>query len=204
LLDRPSWAPSWVPSIDDVRQVRFLRWAVGLVFIAGLASCMEEGADAPADPVLGAPITSVTAAPSELAARFGSVMVQILTAGGQVLELCLLHADTPEERSRGLMEVADLEGHDGMLFANEAPVDNPFIMVDTVMPLSITWWQADGSFLSATDMTPCTEADPAACPRYPAGGAYRWAIEVPQGALADAAIGDGARLAVGEAGCTPG
>ena len=60
LLDPPPWAPSWLPTVDDVRGMRAWRWIVGAVFVAGLAGCVSEGADRPADPVLGAPTTDAT------------------------------------------------------------------------------------------------------------------------------------------------
>lgn len=174
--------------------MKLLRWLLITVFVVGLGSCVVESADSPADPELGPPVDSA------LAARFGTVLVEIVRGSGEVLELCLLHADTAAERSRGLMEVTDLEGHDGMLFSNDAPVDNPYVMIDTVMPLSITWWQADGSFVSTTDMTPCTEANPQDCPRFPPAGPYQFAVEVPQGAID---VGDGSRLHVRDQSCTP-
>lgn len=198
LLDRPSWAPAWLPSIDDDRQVKIFRWVLYVVFTAGLMACVTEGANSPADPELGAAPT-----PSELAARFGTIMVDIVTGTADVLELCLLHADVAPERSQGLMQVSDLEGHDGMLFSNEGSVESPYIMVNTVMPLTITWWQDGGGFRSTTDMVPCTEADTAACTRYTATGPYRYAIEVPQGALGSAGIDESARLQIGSEGCTP-
>lgn len=201
LLDRPAWAPRWLPSIDDDRQVRVLRWVLGIVFAAGLTACITENADSPADPELGA--ATPAEAVSDLANAFGTIMVEIVTGTGEVLELCLLHADQPAERSRGLMQVTDLDGHDGMLFDNPAPVESQFVMINTVMPLSITWWQDGGAYLAGTDMTPCTEADPAACTRYPPGGPYRHAIEVPRGALADAGIDPSATLRVGQPSCTP-
>lgn len=174
--------------------MQLLRWFLTAVFVAGVASCVVESADSPADPELGARTTAT------LAAQFGSILVDIVRGTGEVLELCLLHADSPEERSRGLKEVTDLEGHDGMLFSNDAPVDHQYVMIDTVMPLSITWWQSDGSLVSATDMTPCTEADPQDCPRYAAAGLYKFAMEVPQGALD---IDEGSRLHVSDRSCTP-
>ena len=197
LLDRPEWAPAWVPSIDDERGVKILRWVLYAVFAAGLMACVTEGANSPADPELG------VAPPSALAARFGTIMAEIVTGTGQVLELCLLHADQAPEREQGLKQVTDLEGHDGMLFSNEGSVDTPFLMTDTVVPLSITWWQDGGAFRSSTDMVPCTEPDPSTCTSYPPGGPYRYAIEVPEGALAAAGIDESARLQVGAEACTP-
>ncbi len=164
--DQPSWLPSWM-NVDDPSRARLLRWALGAVFVAGLAACVLRSANEPADPVLGGPVvgdTSTTTGPS-LAETFGTIAADIVTGTGRVLELCLLHADTPEERGRGLMEVTDLAGYDGMLFSNDTSVENPYVMTDTVMPLTITWWQDGGAFRSGTDMTPCTEAK---APRLPA------------------------------------
>ena len=190
LLDRPAWAPRWLPSVDDVRTMRWFRWSLGLVLAAGCAACVVESADSPADPELGDapsgdssddPVVSDTAPIVGLAADFGTILVDLMTASGEVLELCLLHADEPAERSRGLMGVTDLEGHDGMLFSFDADVQSSFVMIDTVTPLSISWWTADGTFVSGTDMEPCTEADDADCARFPAAGPYRYAVEVFQG-----------------------
>ena len=50
LLDRPDWAPRWLPSIDDDRQVRLLRWALASCSAAGLLACVTEGANSPAGP----------------------------------------------------------------------------------------------------------------------------------------------------------
>lgn len=60
LLDRPEWAPRWLPSIDDDRQVRLLRWALGIVLAAGLLACVTEGANSPPDPELGPPVSVVS------------------------------------------------------------------------------------------------------------------------------------------------
>ncbi len=187
LLDRPTWAPSWLPSVDDVRAMRWFRWMVGLVFAAGCAACVVESADSPADPTLGDPAGEddpTVSAPDSvtgLAADFGTILVDVVTASGEVLELCLLHADEPAERTEGLKGVTDLDGHDGMLFSFDEDVQSNFVMVDTVTPLTISWWAADGSFVSGTDMAPCTEPDANACTRFPAAGPYRHAIEVFQG-----------------------
>lgn len=176
-----------------------LRWAVGVAMAAGLAAC-GAGSSEPGDPAADGPPAHEA---SDLAARFGTIVVEIATGAGEVLELCLLHADDAEERSQGLMGVRELEGHDGMLFSNDAPVESRFVMIDTVMPLSITWWDDGGGFVSGTDMAPCTEGDPDDCRRYAAAGPYRYAIEVPRGALAGAGIDASSRLRVGDEGCRP-
>ncbi|WP_436794024.1 DUF192 domain-containing protein [Actinospongicola halichondriae] len=189
LLDRPTWAPSWLPAVDDVRAMRWFRWIVGGVFAAGFAACVVQSADSPADPVLEG-----AGGVSGLAADFGTIVVDLVTSTGDVVELCLLHADEPAERTQGLKGVTDLEGHDGMLFSFDEDVQSNFVMVDTVTPLSISWWAADGSFVSGTDMTPCTEPDANACTRFPAAGPYRYAIEVFQGERPE--LGEGSTIEV--------
>ncbi|MDZ7674688.1 MAG: DUF192 domain-containing protein [Acidimicrobiales bacterium] len=195
-LDRPAWLPRWL-SVDDVRTMRWLRRALVAVFAAGLSACVTEGADRPADPELGGDPTVSTAPDdgggvSALADRFGTIVVDLVTASGELLELCLLDADQPAERTQGLKGVTDLGDQDGMLFRWEEPTRGNFVMIDTVTPLTISWWDADGSFVSSTDMEPCTEADDADCARYGADGAYEYAVEVFQGELPEA--GAGARL----------
>jgi hypothetical protein len=60
LLDRPNWAPEWLPTIDDLDGMRWLRTAIGVVLVAGLLAFVARGADQPADPVLGPPTTAAT------------------------------------------------------------------------------------------------------------------------------------------------
>ena len=200
LLDPPAWAPSWLPTVDDVRGFRLLRWAAGAVFVAGLAGCVAEGANQPADPVVeGAAPTS--APEGSLAARFGAVAARLVDLSGDVLELCLLHADSQEERAQGLMQVQDLEGHDGMLFSVEEPSTGAFYMYRTVLPLTIGWFDAGGGFVSRTDMAPCASEDPDACERYPPGGAWTRAIEVAQGSPVAERFAAGARLEVPGGAC---
>lgn len=197
LLDPPSWAPTWLPTIDDGRAFRILRWAAGAVFVAGLAGCVAEGANQPADPVVEADEQGTPVAPgSSLAARFGAVAARLVDLSGEVVELCLLHADTRPERAQGLMQVQDLEGHDGMLFTVEEPVTGAFYMYRTVLPLSIGWFDADGAFVSRADMAPCGAQDPGACERYPPGGAWSRAIEVVQGSPLAERFVAGTRLEV--------
>lgn len=207
LLDRPAWAPGWVPSIDDVRSMRVMRWLLGAVFVAGLAACVVESADSPADPVLEGEDTTEDAGGETgsdgLAARFGTILVDVMTASGEVLELCLLHADVPDERARGLMAVTDLEGHDGMLFTFDDEVQSNFVMVDTVTPLSISWWTTDGAFVSGTDMDPCTEAVDTDCARFAADGPYRYAIEVFQGERPELDAGSTIEVRAGSSCQTP-
>jgi uncharacterized protein len=126
----------------------------------------------------------------------GEVAASITAADGTVTGCCLLVAASQEQRQRGLMEVTDLGGYQGMVFIWDEDVEGGFWMRNTPMPLSIAWFDADGAFVSATDMDPCpATADD--CPSYPPDGPYRFAVEVAQGELDALGAGPGSRLALG-------
>ncbi len=99
-----------------------------------------------------------------------------MLVGGETWPVAV--ADTPELRARGLMGVAGLGDLRGMLFAWPEDVTSGFWMKDTLIPLDIGFFDADGKLVDLLSMTPCRE-DP--CPSYRASGAYRWALEVPAG-----------------------
>lgn len=87
-------------------------------------------------------------------------------------------ADTDEERRRGLMGRERLAPNDGMAFVFDEAVSSGFWMKDTLIPLSIAFWDEEGRIVAILDMDPC-EADP--CPVYEPGTAYVGAVEVRQG-----------------------
>ena len=135
---------------------------------------------------------------------FDPVAAEITAADGEVCEVCLWVAGTPELRGRGLMGVTDMGGADGMVFLFFDQTTSAFWMRDTPMPLSIAFFDAAGGFVSATDMEPCLEGPAADCPRYHADGPYISAIEVPQGRLAELLIGPGSRFELLDVPCEPG
>lgn len=122
-------------------------------------------------------------------AGFGETAATITAADGTVCEVCLLTAITREQRATGLMFVTDPElgGYDGMVFAFESDAGSGFWMRNTRLPLSIAYFDGDGVLVSTTDMEPCPDNEPN-CPVYPASGPFRYAIEVPQGRLADIGV----------------
>jgi hypothetical protein len=79
------------------------------------------------------------------------------------------------------MGVTDLGGLDGMLFVFQADSEGGFWMKNTLIPLDIAFFTADGGFVDALTMVPCVE-DP--CPTYRPDGSYRYALEAPAGGLA--------------------
>lgn len=125
------------------------------------------------------------------------VAASITAEDGTVTACCLMVASTDEQRNRGLMEVTDLGGYDGMVFVWDHDTEGAFWMFNTVTPLSIAWFDAEGLFVSSTDMEPCTSEDGSDCPMYPPEGEYRFALEVFQGDLDDLGVGPGSRLALG-------
>ena len=163
------------------------------------AASTAASTTAPAAPVAS---TTTTRPPARTPLPgFGEIAFGVRSAAGVQRCGCALLADTPARRARGLMHVRDLGGYDGMLFVFPDDTTGSFYMKDTVLPLSIAWFQADGDFVSATDMDPCGERDP--CPTYAPTGAYRLALEVVQGGLLGLGIGPGARLTAGASPCPP-
>jgi uncharacterized protein len=121
---------------------------------------------------------------------FAEVEVRIVEGpDGEPIVICVLVADTADQRARGLMEVTDLGGYDGMLFRFETESAGGFWMKDTVLPLSIAYLDADGAVVSTADMEPCPDAT--ACPSYPAEAPYRMALEVAQGGLDELGLVEG-------------
>lgn len=78
------------------------------------------------------------------------------------------------------MGVTDLGDADGMVFRYLAPTTGAFWMKNTLLPLSIAFYDESGVFIDAFDMEPCV-ADP--CPSYPTPTDFVYTIEVPQGDL---------------------
>ncbi|MCJ7726565.1 MAG: DUF192 domain-containing protein [Acidimicrobiia bacterium] len=127
-------------------------------------------------PSSAGPVTTVTdTVPTGggLLEGFAEIEIQV---GGESWTVAF--ADTAALRSRGLMGVTDLGELRGMLFAWDEDVESGFWMKDTLIPLDIAFFAADGSVVDLLSMVPC-EADP--CPSYRPGGPYRWALEVPAG-----------------------
>ena len=170
-----------------------MRRAAVVVAVLLLAACSgsDDGSDA-ATTATTAPSTTSTA-PAVTPEGFDTISVTIRDASEATREFCLWLAATPEARQQGLMQVTDLADKAGMLFAFDVDTQEQFWMFQTVMPLSIAFFDSRGEFVSSTDMAPCTGASDT-CPVYSAAGQYRDAIEVPQGTLGDLGIGPGSAL----------
>jgi len=149
-------------------------------------------------PVSTAAATSTLAPDAVVPQGFEQAAATATKADGTVCQLCLWLAETGDQRALGLMYATDLGGPDGMVFHYDTPTTSAFWMKNTVMPLSIAFYSADGTFLDAFDMAPCT-ADP--CPSYPTPSNFTDAIEVPQGMLAQLGLTPGSTLSVSHLPC---
>jgi uncharacterized membrane protein (UPF0127 family) len=174
-----------------------LRWVITVVLVFGLIGCVVKGANNPPDPYVASPSSGTHRV---LLPSFGETRITVRTVD-KVLSWCLLLATTAAQRARGLMTVTDptLGGYDGMLFRYDSDTDETFWMRNTPMPLSIAFVNHAGGLVSATDMQPCEDSPD--CQKYPPGGPYRLAIEVPQGKLAALGIVEGATVTDERSGC---
>jgi uncharacterized membrane protein (UPF0127 family) len=89
-------------------------------------------------------------------------------------------ADTQAERARGLMGRRELQEDAGMVFVFLTDSTSAFWMKDTLIPLSIAFYDERGTIVRILDMEPCTR-DP--CVLYDPEASYRGALEVNRGAF---------------------
>jgi uncharacterized membrane protein (UPF0127 family) len=160
--------------------------------LLGIAAYLIVGANRPANPQLVPPQGVV----KETTFRaFDTVSFTVTPGSGGPpygRTRCALLARTSAQQAVGLKGQTSLDGFAGMVFQFQQPTDQAFYMKDTPMPLTIAWFDVQGAFIGALDMTPCRPDQ--LCPDYRAGRTYEFAVEVPQGRLASLAIGPGAVL----------
>ncbi len=101
--------------------------------------------------------------------------------------------DTDALRLQGLMGRGHLAEDAGMAFLWSEETASAFHMRDTLIPLTVAFFAADGRILRMLDMTPCP-VDP--CPAYDPGLPYRGALEVNAGALARKGVRVGDRVRI--------
>ncbi|MFW5742909.1 MAG: DUF192 domain-containing protein [Spirochaetota bacterium] len=128
----------------------------------------------------------VVAALSLLVACDASGERYTLEANG--VELTVEVADTPETRTRGLMERTELGEREGMLFVFESSEQRSFWMKNTPLPLSIAYIDDALTIREIHDMQPLS-LEPVRS-RHPA----RYALELNQGAFERLGIRVGDRL----------
>jgi uncharacterized membrane protein (UPF0127 family) len=108
------------------------------------------------------------------------ILVRIRTNSGTIELEDLQVARTPEARAEGLMGRTSLPQDGGMVFLFDGATTASFWMKDTLIPLSILFWQDDGRIIDILDMRPCRTEQ---CPVYQASAPYVGAIEMNRGAF---------------------
>jgi uncharacterized membrane protein (UPF0127 family) len=170
-------------------------WSAVAVLALGVAGFLVTGANRPPDPYL---LAAGQLQPAPRYPGFDEVGFTVTSAGGIVdagtdRAYCGVLAATTAQQNRGLMGRHRVGPYAGMVFSWPAPTTTYFYMKDTVLPLSIAWFSANGSFLAATNMAPCPPAT-RACPLYRPAAPYRYALEVPQGRLGALGVVAGSSL----------
>jgi uncharacterized membrane protein (UPF0127 family) len=124
----------------------------------------------------------------------GGPKVVIETADGEE-EIAVEIADTPEERARGLMGRTSLPEDSGMIFVYPEPTEGAYWMKNTLIPLSIAFYDSNGEILRILDMEPCRREP---CPLYDPGVLYLGALEVNRGAFERLGVREGDRVELKE------
>jgi len=104
-------------------------------------------------------------------------------------------ADTDEEHQRGLMFRESLPEDRGMAFLYFEEHTGVFYMKNTLIPLSIAFFDQDGEILRILDMEPC-DAEP--CETYDPGVSYAGALEVNQSMFDEWGVEEGDRIAISQ------
>jgi uncharacterized membrane protein (UPF0127 family) len=100
-------------------------------------------------------------------------------------------ADEGFERRVGLMGRTNLPAGAGMAFLFPEPTGGSFWMKDTLIPLSIAFWDENGAIVAILDMQPCPDDE---CPSYDPGVDFVGALEVNQGFFDEHGIDVGDRV----------
>jgi hypothetical protein len=119
-----------------------------------------------------------------------SAALSIRTDDGTV-SLDVQVADTQAERQTGLMGRESLSPYDGMAFVWKEPVVSTFWMKDTLIPLSIAFWDDHDRIISILAMDPCTEEP---CPSYGPDEPFVGAVEVARGTFERHGVAPGDRV----------
>lgn len=148
--------------------------ALALAVVLAGAGCDGDD-DAPEPGSSGAGLIEAIGAARPAVAPFEGLTEVDLSIGGECVRVVV--ADETGEQIQGLRAVTDLGPYAGMLFAFAGDTETSFTMADTLIPLSIGFFSAEGDRVAQLEMVPCPVGT--ACPSYPPGAAFRFALEVP-------------------------
>ena len=102
-------------------------------------------------------------------------------------------AETDEQHQLGLMNRTCLDEDRGMVFIFFEESSGGFWMKNTLIPLSIAFFDVEGKIVKILDMEPCKEEP---CEIYDPGVPYMGALEVNEGSFDDWDIEEGDELQV--------
>ena len=107
--------------------------------------------------------------------------------------ICLELAQTPQERSRGLMFRKSLCDNCGMLFIFDTEERRPFWMLNTYLPLDIVFIDRRQVVVDIKRASPCPGMP---CPDYLSSSKAKYVLEVKQETFSDAVVGKKITLAL--------
>lgn len=155
------------------------RQGVITVLLAAVVGCAGSGVPVVQDP------------PAPRPTMLDTVEVTLRAPKGDAVRLRVEDAFEPGTRRRGLMYRRHLEPRGGMLFRYPRDRTGGYWMKNTLLPLSIAFFDADGEILAVLDMEPCATQD---CPTYDPDVTYRGALEVNQGLFDEIGVTRGWRV----------
>jgi uncharacterized membrane protein (UPF0127 family) len=134
---------------------------------------------------------SARALPALNDSRIEKLKTETIVVGGQKITAEI--ADTPEARERGLMYRKSMPPQNGMLFVFEEAQPMAFWMKNTLIPLSIGYFDANRRLIETYEMTPAVmgEAHPKT---YPSHREAKYALEMNKGWFEKHHIKPGAEL----------
>jgi uncharacterized membrane protein (UPF0127 family) len=111
--------------------------------------------------------------------------------GGRGQRIRVEDAFTAQTRARGLMFRPHVAPRSGMVFRYPGDSSGGYWMKNTLVPLSIAFFDRDGRVVRVLDMAPCRRAD---CPSYDPKVTYAGALEVNQGFFDEIGLTRGWRI----------
>ena len=165
---------------------RFLRGMTAMSALRAISSAAAVNGFTPM--VVAIAITAVPLAPARAqSAEPNPTLPHVFLQAG-IHRIKAEVADSPAERSRGLMLRKSLQQNSGMLFVFEKTALHCFWMKNTLVPLTIAFLDEDGTIVTLADMQPHDESSH--CPERP----VRHALEMEQGWFKGKGIKPGDRI----------
>ncbi|MEA2452287.1 MAG: uncharacterized protein QOG04_997 [Actinomycetota bacterium] len=121
-----------------------------------------------------------------------------MTAADGVHNTDIEIANDGPERGYGLMYRRWLGANKGMAFLFGGEPTGSFYMENTLIPLSIAFFDSTNQIVSIMDMEPCEDPPEGGCPLYNPGTSYVGALEVNKGAFAGWGVTEGDFISISE------